>query len=656
MIVDVALSIPIAKTFSYSVPEKWELFVKPFSRVAIPFHNRTLIGFIVNIKEEDDIGLKAISDIIDIFPLINGTIINLCEWASRYYVTPIGMVLKYALPQTLQVEKYLSIRSLASCSSELEGISLKKTYKNPGKDTIFQYFQDGLIELRDVFIDKVFLPLQETGKTEEGLKKELYVEDMENRLAYYTRCISKLISEGKNVLMLLPDYYAAGKFYHNAFIEKFKNSVIWYGSAIKAKTRMDAYFKARNGRGFLILGNKSCIFLPILDLSLIIIERQEEDEYRNEEGFNFNANTLALRLAEIENVPIIFGTASPSVEMFKHGEDGKLSFIGKERHIDKKYSLVLMEKGLAAQTVLPDKLTAIIKEAAQKNENIAVFTPRRGYRSHIQCLECKRIFLCPFCEGLLSLNKQDNMLICANCNNKGFKYEEKCIYCNGNLVRTANVGAEYVEEKLEALFPDSRIINITAESINKFKKTVSGISDGRQLIFIGTQSLSKLYGTHIKKMIFIGWEELIRMAGYRSEEKMFQIFMNLLDILTPEEIYFFMDKKLAVNPARFLGLEKFYTEELKKRKAAEFPPYVRFFLIDVEKKGEEAGLKMLNKINRILEHDGLTDFVTGPMKQKNRGAYRWKLILKGDERLFQKALLSIYGLPGVRIEADPMNI
>jgi primosomal protein N' (replication factor Y) len=655
MIVHVALSIPIAKTFSYSTPEERKFFVKPFSRVAIPFHNRILTGFIIDIEEKDDPGLKVISDIIDIFPLIDGKIARLCKWASLYYITPIGMVLKYALPQTLQVEKYISVRSLSSCASALEGVSLKKAYKNPGKDTIFQFLQEGLIELRDVFADKVFEPYHETVRTKEDSEKRLYIGDIESRLAYYMTCISELINKGRNVLMLLPDYYAAGKFYHKIFAERFKNNVIWYGSAIKTKTRMDAYFKARNGTGFLILGNKSCIFLPIPDLSLIIVERQEEDEYRNEEGFNFNANILALRLAETEHIPIIFGSASPSMEMYKHGEEGKFIVVGKKQQIDKKYSVVLMEKGLAAQPVLPDKLITAIGDAVQKSKNIAVFTPRRGYISHIRCLECKRTFLCPLCEGVLGLHKQENMLVCSICN-KSFDYESKCVYCGSNLIRAANVGAEYIEEKLKALFTDSHIINITGETIKYFRKTISDISDGRRLTLVGTQSLSKIYGMHINKLIFVGWEELVRMAGYRSEEKMFQIFMNLLDILTPEEIYFFMDKKLAVNPARFFDLERFYTEELKKRKAAEFPPYVRFFLIDVEKKGEKAGLKILEKINMILEQEGLTEYLTGPMKQKNKGCYRWKLILKGDEKLFQNALLSIYGLSGVRIEADPMSI
>ncbi len=657
MIVHVALPIPVSKTFSYSVPEKWKPFLNLFSRVTVPFRHRTMTGYVVGIEKKDDAELKTISDVIDLFPLINSPISRLCEWSSYYYVTPVGMVLKCALPQTLKIENYLSIRSLSPCTSMLEGVLLKQSYKIYGKDIIFKYFQDNLIELRDIFVDRIFQPFQEKNRIISWNipENKLYIGGITSRLTYYMSCISELIDEGKNVLMLLPDYYAAGDYYYKTFSERFKNKVIWYGSAVKTRTRMDSYFKARKGEGFLILGNRSCLFLPIMDLSLIIIERQEEDDYRNEEGFNFNANILAIKRGEIEGIPVISGSVSPSMTMFKSGEEGKFSVIGKGYHLEKKYSVVLMEKSLGEQNALPEKLVNIIKEAVQQIDNIAVFIPRRGYIAQIKCLECKRVFLCPICKGMLSLCQQEDMLVCGNCD-KNFEYNAKCFYCGGNIIHTFNAGTEYVEKKLNELFMESCITNITAETIKVLREITPGISDTRSLILVGTQSLSKIYDMSVKKLILLGWEELVRMAGYRAEEKMFQILMNLLDILNPEEIYFFMNRKLAVNPIRFFDTERFYTEELKKRKYAEFPPYVRFFLIEVERKGEKAGLKILNKIESILGEEGLTEYVTGPVKETRANCYKWKLILKGDGRLFHKALLSIYDLPGVYIEADPLNL
>ena len=415
---------------------------------------------------------------------------------------------------------------------------------------------------------------------------------------------------------------------------------------------MESYFKARSGSGFLILGNKSSIFLPVANNSLIIVERQEEDEYRNEEGFKFNVNTMALRRAEIENISVIFGSASPSMEMFKCADDGRLTFIEGDWVNNRKYSIVRqsVDKG-----VLPEELIKIIKESSEKGENVAIYTPRRDYGSSIRCPTCREPHLCQHCEGPLSYQRQSNLLVCTNCSSS-FDYREKCTKCGSRLIYTPYIGVELIEEGLKAIFKSSRIVSVTGETLKVALKTLQKITDQDHLILVGSQALSKLYTVRIDMLILVGWENLLKIAGYRADEKMFQIFINLLDALRPRELCFFMDKKMAVNPDRYFDLKRFYTDELKKRRIAEFPPYVRFFLIDVEKKREEASLKIIGKINKALEQDGLINYVTGPLKQKMKAGHRWKFILKGDEKRFYKTLFSMYDLSGVNIEADPPSI
>lgn len=655
MIVGVALSIPVTKTFSYSVPEKWETFVKPFSRVRVPFHNRILTGFVVGAEEKHDTGLKSIHEIVDVFPLVDGALAGLCEWASSYYIMPMGMILKYVLPASLQLENHVLIKTLDEHISGLEGTSLKKAYKSPGKDTIFQYFYDGSIGLQDVFTNKPFMPLQDVGATSGTAEKTLYVGNIDSRLEYYMTHIAGQINEGKNVLMLLPDYYAVGRFYYKALVERFRGSVIWYGSPVKALTKMETYFRARTGGGFVILGNKSSAFLPIAHNSLIIVERHEEDEYRNEEGFKFNANTIALRRAEIENVPVIFGSASPSMEMYKYVEDERLTVVEGDWVKSRKYSVTRHDRGAYHKGNLPKGFMEIINEAAEKRQNIAIYTPRRDYGSSIRCLECKEPVLCPLCEGALSYRRRSNRLICSRCNS-GFDYREECPNCGSNIIYAPHVGVEFIEEKLKALFKQSHIISVTGETFKEATKALQKIAAGDHLILVGTQVLSKLYAVRVDRLVLVGWEELFRIAGYRAEERMYQIFINLLDAVRPEETHFFMEKEMAVNPARYFDFKRFYADELKKRRIAEFPPYVRLFLIEVEKRGKEAGLKLVERIKIVLEHEGLTDRVTGPLEQKRKGGHRWRFILKGDERLFYRAILSIYDMPGVQIEADPLNI
>ena len=655
MIVDVALSIPVAKTFSYSVPEGWAAFVRRFSRVKVPFHNRVMTGFVLGAKEGAGAGLKSVAEIIDPFPLIDGTLARLCEWASYYYVTPLGMILKYALPASLRLENHVVIKAFAERAWGLDGDTLKKAYKAVGQGTVFQFFHEGAIGLRDAFTNQAFESSQGICANREAGERRLYIGSIDERLEYYVEHISEQISEGKNVLMLLPDYHFAGKFFFRNLVERFGKSVVWYGSTVKTKTKTETYFKSRSGTGHLILGNKSSVFLPVRDNGLIIVERHEEDEYRNEEGFKFNATLIALKRAEIENVAAIFGSASPSMEMYKHGVDGRLAFVQGGWIERKKYSVIRQGWRTLQSGTLPGQMTDIVDRAIASKENVAIYTPRRDYGSSIRCLECKESTLCPLCDGVLSYQRQGNRLICPNCN-RSFDFKDECPSCGSSLIHTAYMGAEFIEEKMRAKYGDSCVKGVGGETGKKAAGALQNIPDKHCLVVVGSRALSKLYSVRADKLILVGWENLVRLAGYRGDEKMFQILVNLVDALRPEELYFFMDEKIAVNPARYFDLKAFYTEELRKRKAAEFPPYVRVFLIDVEKRREKDGRKVLDKIAKTLEEGGLSGYVVGPKKLRKKGAHRWKFVLRGDENLFQASLLSIYDLPGVQIEADPLNL
>jgi primosomal protein N' (replication factor Y) (superfamily II helicase) len=655
MIVNVALPIPVAKTFSYAVPEKWTPLAERFSRVKVPFHNRVMTGFIVGVDEGDADNLRAIGHIIDPFPLIDGTLAQLCEFAADYYVAPLGMILRHVLPAGLRLENHVAVKVLAENISYLDGFTLKQAIKAVGQNRVLRLFREGALRFQDVFTGLSFEPWSNRCAPGGIAKKNLYLGNIDERLEYYIKHIAEQIGTGKNVLMLLPDYHGAGQFFYGKLREKFGGSVVWYGSAVRPKTRTETYFKARSGTGFLILGNKSSVFLPLKNNGLVIVERHEEDEYRNEEGFKFNAGLMALRRAEIENIPAIFGSASPSAEMFKHGVDGRLAFVEGGWIARRKYSVIRQGWRTLQSGILSKEMTDIMDEAIAREEKIAIFTPRRDYGSSIRCLECKESILCPLCDGVLSYQRKGNRLVCPNCN-KSYDFKAECPSCGSSLIHTAYMGAEFIEEKLKVIYGDSRIIRVSGETSKENVRALKMTSDTGGLVFVGSRALSKLYTVRVDRLILVGWENMVRLAGYRADEKMFQLLINLVDALSPGELYFFMDEKIAVNPARYFDLKAFYAEEMRKRELAGFPPYVRFFLIEVERKGEKEGLKVCDKIAKILQESGLSDFVAGPKKLRKKGSHRWRFVLKGNEDLLRTALLSIYDLPGVQIEADPPNI
>jgi primosomal protein N' (replication factor Y) (superfamily II helicase) len=654
MIVDVALPIPVAKTFSYTVPDRWKPFAKKFLRLKVPFHNKVHTGIITDIYDSGGPGLKEIREIIDIFPIIDNTLIELSAWLSHYYITPIGPVLKYLLPPTLNIEPYITIQAKDGEASRMNGLTLKKAINLFRRESIFQYHETGLITLRDTLTKHKFSPINDSNVEKEIRDNVLFIGDVQNRLDYYTEAITGALQKGSNVLVLLPDHYAAGSYFKKIFSEKFGDRVLWFGSETTAKSRMGTFFRVRDEGGFLVLGNKSCVFLPICKQSLIVVERQEEDEYRNEEGFKFNAVMVAVKRASMGRVPVILGSACPSMDMYHYAENNKFNIIEKKWLLDRSHQEKITAPDIVSSATFLEELIPVIKEGAGKGEKIAVFTPRKNYGSYLVCHSCKKTFLCPDCEGVLSYEKEARLLVCSLCG-KSFPYEEHCAHCGSAIIRFSRTGAEYVEEKLRDIFPYFNIIKITGDSLKKEIKTINKMPSDSPALLIGTQSLSKLYNFHVQKLVLLGWEELRKMGGYRSDEKMIQVLNNLIDALTPDSITLFMEKRNKVTISSYLEGSAYFQEELLRRKNADSPPFVRVFLIEVENKNKERGEKTIAKIKDIFQKESIENAVSGTLMEKKR-QYKWRMVLRGEEDLLFKTLLKIYDLPGVQIEADPLYI
>ncbi len=654
MIVHVALPIPVTKTFSYVAPDDWGPYVRKYSRVAVPFHDKTLTGFVAGFEEGVNPRLKQVIEVRDFFPLLTAPLADLVEWASHYYVAPLGIVLKYALPSNLHIERYLSVRSNARSSVALDNMRLGKALKSTGKTALMQYLSEGSATLFDALTGGDFLPAGTTVMNNANSEKVLYSGDISNRFERYLHLISTHLDKGNNVMMLLPDYFSAGAYFSRTLSEAFKDRVLWYGSSIPLKKRMEAYFKVRRDSGYLVLGNKSSVFLPVNRLSCIIVERDEEDGYRNEEGFKFSSPTIAIQRAEIERAGLFIGSASPSIESFHRAQEKRLVFVDNQWLRDRHYDERMHEVSAASYGALLEEVVTVTKRTLERGESVAIYTPRKDYGSFIQCVECKKPFLCPRCEGTLNYHKETGRLTCSNCAGD-FVFEEQCRHCGGNIIRFSRIGAEYIEEHLKNAFPQYPVARVSGDAGKKRVKPLS--PPGRQpYVLIGTQPLSKLYDVHVHTLLLFGWEDIRQMSGYRSEEKMFHVLINLLDALTPCELFFFMDARKKVVPAHFLDMERFYKDELRKRKNADFPPFTRMFLIEVVKRTKETGLAAVKKIKELLVQQHLVDHATGPLLQKKK-AYRWKMIFKGnDDTTFYQSLLNIYDIPDVRVEVDPPNI
>ncbi|MBP1745964.1 MAG: priA [Deltaproteobacteria bacterium] len=654
MITHVALPIPVRKTFSYVVPDKWVPFIKPLLRVKVPFKNRDAIGFIVGIEEGYAEGLKEIHELIDLFPLLSEKALQLAEWASRYYIAPKGLVLGYALPPGLSIEQYVKIQTLSEIETiTLDNLTLRKACKVFGRDVVYEHYNKGFLRLYDTFTNKDFLPSNHEQLNNSG-EKTLFIGNIQDRLQYYTEKIAQHIHDDENVLMFVPNHHTVGQFCFDKLSDRFPGKVLRYGISVTARKRMEAYFRARNEGGLIILGSRSCLFLSVFRNGLIIVERPEEDEYRNEKGFRFNAVNLAIGRAEIEHIPVALGSVSPPLELYKRAIDGELHIIEKVYPKKRQYVEVIIEKGISASGSLPEELITLLSRAIESREKVAIYTPRKDYSSHIKCLDCKSLFLCPACGGSLSYQKHRDLLACTGCG-RTFPYEARCRQCGSKLIQFSHVGVEYLERSLRELFQGVTIISVTGDSFYENKEAFAKLDYEEPAIIIGTQALTKPYGLTAHKLVMIEWEELMRIGGYRAGEKMFHVLSNLVDVLEPDELYAVMVRRKRIDLEEFFDGKAFCNAELEKRKNAQFPPFVRIFLLEVEKEKELVGIRLVEKIKTAADKHEITQHITGPLMQR-RKKYRWRMILKGSEDQLYDFLTTVSDYPGVRVEADPVNI
>lgn len=657
MIVDIALPIPVGKSFSYSVPEDFVPYMVDFLRVLAPFHNKEAVGVVVAIRDGHDPKLKAIKDIVDPFPLADKRLLSLIEWSSSHYIAQPGLVFKYALPPFTAVERFLVVATNDPKLANIKDMPLKKAVYKIGRRNILCLCREGSISLRDILTSRTFSPVlgrYDVPALDTSQEKILFVDSIEKRLKYYKSLISAHLQIGRNVMILLPDYYAGGAFFTKRFEETYGHKVLWFSSATPLRQKMETYFRVRRAGGNLILGNKNCVFLPVRDLSMIIIERSEDDEYKNEEGFKFNPVRLAVEKAALHNASIVLGSGACSVDILHLANVEGFKVNLNEWVFAGRYTEKTTNREMSSTGDLLEELTLSLRQVVSEGMRAAVYTPRKDLGGFLRCHACSEQVACPGCGGYLSYDRERDNMLCLRCAGH-YPYRENCPFCGSSMIGFGRIGVEFIEEHLRRSIPDVSVIRITGDSLKKGLSTIRRIAKREPVVLVGTQSLSKLYGFHVNKLIFADWEELRKMGGYKSEEKAHQIITNLIDALTPEDIVCFSKKKESLGPEAYYHISSFCEKELRKRKDADFPPFTRIFLVLVRKKTFASADATLSKIRSIISEEGVDGALFGAVPVKKPPFCMWKVVLKGNEQLLRNIFKRLYDIPGVEIEADPAS-
>ncbi|VAY02218.1 Primosomal protein N' [Arsenophonus endosymbiont of Aleurodicus dispersus] len=718
-IVQVALPLPLRRVFDYQ--SNLPLPIKG-CRVLVPFGKRTILGIVLSHNQNIKLNckqLKTIEQVIDQESLFSDSLWSLLLWASQYYHHPIGKVLFHALPVLLRQGKVttFNLRCKSEITQQGKTFSLNQLKKGPKQQHALVLLQQQplyhhqitkheLNKNKSQTVIKLF-PIQQKieswhstfhlcKKPKLNLEQSTAVGAISSKTTFmpwllvgitgsgktevYLNVIENILSQGKQVLVLVPEISLTPQTIKR-FSERFNAPVHLLHSALNNSERLAVWLRAQNGDSAIVIGTRSALFTSFANLGLIIIDEEHDNSYKQQDGWRYHARDLAVFLAKKENIPIIMGTATPSLESIYNIEQGKYHRLDITQRAGKAKlaSQHLLDlKGQPLKYGMSNPLIQRIKDHLATNNQVMLFLNRRGYSPTLICHDCGWIAGCSRCDHYYTLHHYQRQLSCHHCNSQ-LPIPIQCAYCGSTHLVPVGLGTEQLEEAINQLFPNipfTRIDRDTTRRKGALEKQLAPVYTGGARILIGTQMLAK--GHHfpdITLVALLNVDGALFSSDYRATERFAQLYIQvsgragragkhgevILQTYHPEHpLLSTLLKK---------GYNVFATETLAERRDVFLPPYSSHIMIRSEDHKNESAPIFLNKLRQYIEQHNMRDsqlWLMGPIpaiKAKLAGRFRWQLLLQHPSRsylqqFFAHILPEIMAYPESRkvkwnIDVDP---
>ncbi|HEX2549035.1 MAG TPA: primosomal protein N' [Gammaproteobacteria bacterium] len=622
----VAVPRPLRQLYDYLPPIQGEWrHLQPGARVRISFGRREEIGIFIGFNENPTFArenLKPILEVIDNQTIFDPHVYQLCEKAAGYYQYPLGEVLHHALPKWLRQGKSLEKVKFSPIKKppplKKENFELNVSQKN------------AISAIQQAVNFQVFLL---NGVTGSG-KTEVYLQT-----------IQKVIQEKKQVLILVPEIGLTPQTL-NRFAERFTELSIVLHSGLTEKQRLHAWCLSHSGQAKIIIGTRSAIFLPFQNLGLIIIDEEHDLSFKQQEGFRYHARDLAILRAHMQKIPVILGSATPSLETLFKAEIGKFSplFLPKRAGNAElpEFKVIDIRNQFLEEGVSNSLLVEIKTHLAASNQ-VMLFLNRRGFAPLMMCHACGWMVNCRRCDRRMTYHDFSKRLHCHHCDYQKSQ-PAQCESCGEKKLQTLGQGTERLEQVLQKYFPETSIVRIDRDTTKRkdaMETILQDIQTGKHQILIGTQMLAK--GHHFPNVTLVGIIDAdggFFSSDFRALERMGQLVLQVAGRAGRVE------KKGTVmiqthHPEHPLlhqlfreSYDTFANTLLKERKLAGLPPYAFFALFRADAYQTEIALAFLQKIKEISLLNKKI-FLLGPIPApmpKRAGRYRAQLLIQAATR------------------------
>ena len=499
----------------------------------------------------------------------------------------------------------------------------------------------------------------------------------------YLQVIAEVLNQGKTAIMLVPEISLTPQMVQR-FKSRFGEHVAVMHSGLSQGEKYDEWRKIERGEAEVVVGARSAIFAPIENIGVIIIDEEHEASYKQEETPRYHARDLAIWRSEYHHCPVVLGSATPSLESRARAQKNVYQRLRLTQRANQAATLPTIDVVDMRQEVENGNVSSFsmslqekLQERLEKNEQSVLLLNRRGYSSFVMCRDCGYVLPCPNCDISLTLHMDSKTMKCHYCGHEE-RIPYRCPNCGQDKIRYYGTGTQKVEEELQTLLPDSRILRMDVDTTRRkgaHEKILRTFGEGQADILLGTQMIAK--GLDFPNVTLVGVlnaDTALNLPDFRSSERTFQLLTQVSGRAGRAEkpgeviIQSFNPEHYAIQLAKAQDYEDFYTKEMYIRHRRDYPPYYFTVQITASHPEENEAAKQMFQIATKLKQ-GLSPqaILLGPtpnaiMRVNNR--YFYQVIIKyKQEPMLQPLLKEILtdtqratarGLK-LSIDAEPMN-
>lgn len=499
----------------------------------------------------------------------------------------------------------------------------------------------------------------------------------------YLQVIAEVLNQGKTAIMLVPEISLTPQMVQR-FKSRFGEHVAVMHSGLSQGEKYDEWRKIERGEAEVVVGARSAIFAPIENIGVIIVDEEHEASYKQEETPRYHARDLAIWRSEYHHCPVVLGSATPSLESRARAQKNVYQRLRLTQRANQAATLPTIDVVDMRQEVENSNVSSFsmslqekLQERLEKNEQSVLLLNRRGYSSFVMCRDCGYVLPCPNCDISLTLHMDSKTMKCHYCGHEE-RIPYRCPNCGQDKIRYYGTGTQKVEEELQTLLPDSRILRMDVDTTRRkgaHEKILRTFGEGQADILLGTQMIAK--GLDFPNVTLVGVlnaDTALNLPDFRSSERTFQLLTQVSGRAGRAEkpgeviIQSFNPEHYAIQLAKAQDYEDFYTKEMYIRHRGDYPPYYFTVQITASHPEENEAAKQMFQIATKLKQ-GLSPqaILLGPtpnaiMRVNNR--YFYQVIIKyKQEPMLQPLLKEILtdtqratarGLK-LSIDAEPMN-